>query len=107
MEYGESTRQTAVRETLEETGIEIEIAGLVGIYTNPARRIEYTSDGEVRQEFSVVFFAQLSGGAPAVSSESSEVRWVEPDELDQMPMNAEVRKRIDRARSGNAKPYFG
>ena len=52
--------------------------GLVGIYTDPRHLILYTSNGEVRQEFSVVLTARLVGGELATSSESSEVRWVPP-----------------------------
>jgi len=55
MDLGESLTDTAIRETVEETGIEVEITGLVGIYTDPRHVILYTSDGEVRQEFSVVY----------------------------------------------------
>jgi 8-oxo-dGTP pyrophosphatase MutT (NUDIX family) len=33
IDLGESARQAAVRETKEETGIDCEITGLVGIYT--------------------------------------------------------------------------
>ena len=62
-------------------GVDCEITGLVGIYTNPRHVILYTSDGEVRQECSVVFSARAVGGEPTPSSESSEVRWVPPGEL--------------------------
>lgn len=72
---GESIAATAVRETEEETGIRCEITGLVGIYTNPHHVIEYTSNGEVRQEFSIVFTARPVSGTPRASSESSEVIW--------------------------------
>jgi 8-oxo-dGTP pyrophosphatase MutT (NUDIX family) len=48
----------SIRETKEETGYDVEITGLVGIYTDPIHRIEYTGDGEVRQEFSIVFTAR-------------------------------------------------
>ena len=41
--------------------------------------ILYTSDGEARQEFSVVFTARPIGGTPTTSSESREVEWVAPD----------------------------
>src|SRR5690349_9037026 len=54
MELGESLGQAAIRETLEETGIHIRLTRIGGIYTNPHHVLEYTSDGEVRQEFSVV-----------------------------------------------------
>ena len=67
MDLGESLPQAAVRETLEETGIHVEITGLVGIYTDPRHVILYTSNGEARQEFSVVFTARPVGGEPTPS----------------------------------------
>ena len=36
MDLGESIAETAVREVKEETGIDVEVTGLVGIYTDPA-----------------------------------------------------------------------
>ena len=47
-----------MRETREETGIDCEIVRLVGVYTNPRHVMLYTSDGEVRQECSLVFAAR-------------------------------------------------
>src|SRR3954454_12893562 len=64
MDLGESLPDAAVRETAEETGIDVEITGLVGIYTDPKHIVLYTSNGEARQEFSVVFAARPAGGAP-------------------------------------------
>ena len=64
MDLGESLVDTAVRETREETGIVCEVTGLVGIYTDPRHVILYTSDGEARQEFSVVFTARPVSGTP-------------------------------------------
>ncbi len=54
IELGESMTQAAIRETKEESGIDCEITGLVGIYTDPKHVILYTSNGEARQEFSIV-----------------------------------------------------
>jgi len=48
IELGESLIEAAVRETREESGIECEITGLSGIYTDPGHVILYTSNGEVR-----------------------------------------------------------
>ncbi len=70
MDLGESITDTAVRETREETGISCEITGLVGIYTSPRHVILYTSNGEARQEFSMVFTARPVGGRLRASSES-------------------------------------
>lgn len=68
MDLGESLVDTAVRETLEETGITSEVTGLVGIYTDPKHVILYTSDGEARQEFSVVFTARSAARPPRAAS---------------------------------------
>ena len=41
--------QAGVRGTLDETGIQCEITGVIGIYTDPKHIIFYTN-GEARQE---------------------------------------------------------
>jgi 8-oxo-dGTP pyrophosphatase MutT (NUDIX family) len=107
LELGESIAETAVRETQEETGIRCEVTGLVGIYTNPHHVIEYTSDGEVRQEFSVVFAARPVGGAPATSTESSEVLWVPATEIAQLRMHPSMRHRIGHYLQRRPRPYIG
>lgn len=107
MDLGESITQTAVRETKEETGVDVEITGLVGIYTNPHHVIEYTSDGEVRQEFSIVFTARPVGGVPTTSSESSEVAWMAPDVIAGSQMHPTMRQRIAHFRERRAQPYLG
>ncbi|MFD4434173.1 NUDIX domain-containing protein, partial [Nocardia sp. NPDC058497] len=72
MEIGETLEECAIRETKEETGLDIEITGLLGIYTDPDHVIEY-GDGEVRQEFAVTYLGRIVGGESSVSSESTEV----------------------------------
>ena len=58
IDLGESMVQAAVRETKEETGIDCPITGMVGIYTDPKHVILYTSNGEARQEFSILLTAR-------------------------------------------------
>jgi len=95
MDLGESLPETAVRETLEETGIQVEITGIVGIYTDPRHVILYTSNGEVRQEFSVVFSARPIGGALTTSEETTAVRWMPETEIGSLPMDRSMRLRLD------------
>ena len=89
-----SITDTAVRETREETGIDCEITGLVGIYTNPQHVILYTSNGEARQEFSIVFTARPIGGQLPASSESSEPQWLAPSAVPGLQMHPSMRQRI-------------
>ncbi|HEY2076804.1 MAG TPA: NUDIX domain-containing protein [Streptosporangiaceae bacterium] len=107
MDLGESITDTAVRETSEETGIDCEITGLVGIYSNPRHVIHYTSDDEVRQEFSIVFTARPTGGELRPSSESSEPEWVAPATAITLQMHPSMRQRIQHYLDRQSKPYLG
>jgi len=95
IDLGESVAQAAVRETLEESGIECSITGVVGIYSDPRHVILYTSNGEVRQEFSIALTARALNGRPTPSSESSEVRWVPASEITGYTMDRSMRIRIN------------
>lgn len=93
-EVGENIAGTVVREVLEETGIHVEVVGLVGIFTDPGHVIAF-ADGEVRQEFSLCFRARPVGGTIKVSSESFAVRWVPREELDSLNISPTTRRRLD------------
>ena len=95
IDLGESVAQAAVRETREESGIECEITGIVGIYSDPKHVILYTSNGEARQEFSIVLTARSLSGRPTPSDESSEVHWATESEIRSYTMDRSMRIRIN------------
>jgi ADP-ribose pyrophosphatase YjhB (NUDIX family) len=95
IDLGESVAQAAVRETLEESGIECAITGIVGIYSDPKHVIFYTSNGKARQEFSIVLTARPLAGQPTPSTESSEVCWVPVSEILEYTMDPSMRLRIN------------
>ncbi|MFE7593501.1 NUDIX hydrolase [Kitasatospora sp. NPDC057512] len=99
MDIGESIAGCGIRETREETGIDVEITGIVGTYTDPGHVLAY-DDGEVRQEFSVCLLGCPVGGELRVSDESHEVAWFTPAKTDGLAMVASVRKRLTDWRSG-------
>ncbi len=104
-ELGETMTETAVRETLEETGVHVRITGLVGIYSNPRHVVEF-SDGEVRQEFSICFRAVPVSGEPRSSSESTDVQWVEIMDVPALSMHPSIRLRIEHALSNRTEPFY-
>ncbi|WP_330279784.1 MULTISPECIES: NUDIX domain-containing protein [unclassified Streptomyces] len=106
MEMADSLPGAAVREVKEETGLDVEITGLVGTYTDPRHVIAYT-DGEVRRQFNVCFRARLVGGTLAVSDESLELRWVAPGDLDSLDMHHTQRLRLSHFLDGREVPYLG
>ena len=107
VELGETLAQAAVRETREESGVDCEITGLSSIYTDPRHVILYTSNGEVRQECSIVLTARATGGQPTPSSETSEVRWVPLTELGNYQMDPSMRLRIQHYADRRDRPYLG
>ena len=104
IDLGESVAQAAIRETREESGIECEITGIVGIYSDPKHVLLYTSNGEVRQEFSIVLTARPVSGQPTPSDESSEVRWVPVSEVREYTMDRSMRIRVHDYLAHNKSP---
>jgi len=94
---GESLSRTAVRETLEETGVTVRLTGVAGIYTDPRHLVHYTSNDEVRQEFTVVYRAEYVSGQAATSSETTEVEWVPADAVADLTMDRSQRLRVEWA----------
>jgi ADP-ribose pyrophosphatase YjhB (NUDIX family) len=105
MEYGESITDTAIREIKEEAGLDIAIMYLVGIYTNPKHIIEF-SDGEIRQEFSILFACEIVGGEIKISEESLELAFFNEDEINQLEMTDSTRERLNDYLAKLAKPII-
>jgi 8-oxo-dGTP pyrophosphatase MutT (NUDIX family) len=73
VDVGESVEQCAVRETLEETGIDIRVVRLIGVYSDPKNSIMSYPDGRVVQTVTCAFECGRVSGQLSVSSESTDV----------------------------------
>ncbi len=103
---GESVTGATMREVKEETGIDCQVTGLVGIYSDP-RHVAAYDDGEVRQEFSICFTTRMTGGTIATSSESAKVQFVSPGAISGLRMHPSIRLRIQHYLEERAEPYIG
>jgi mutator protein MutT len=71
VDLGETPEQAAIRETIEEVGMRVELGRLLGLYSDPANPAAAVA----------VYLAQAGVGLPAISDEASEVRYFAADEI--------------------------
>ena len=90
IEPGESFEAALKREILEESGVEIEITGFVGICKNVARDI-----------VNIDFTARYTGGELTTSEESTEVGWFAPEKAMEMITFPLTKKRLANMLSGS------
>jgi 8-oxo-dGTP pyrophosphatase MutT (NUDIX family) len=93
MDIGETLAECAIREVKEETGFDVRVDRIVGIYSDPGHVFAY-DDGEVRQEFSICLACTIVGGSLRLSSESTAVDFFPPTELSGLQMHESIRIRI-------------
>lgn len=86
MEVGETVEQTVIREVREETGLEVEVERLVGVYSKPQK-----------QEVVLTFLCRITGGTLLASSEENRENHYFP--TDALPQNLlpKHRQRIEDA----------
>jgi 8-oxo-dGTP diphosphatase len=75
VEVGETVEAAAVREAAEETGLAVELAHLVGVYSEP--------DRDPRgHNVSVAFLARVLSGELSAASDAAEVSVLDPGAVD-------------------------
>ena len=95
VEVGERGDEAIVREVAEETGLEIEVVELIGIFDST-----YGSGDDAKAIFDVAYRCRITGGDAGeldVSDESSEARWFPLAEFPD-PAFAGERKALARLR---------
>jgi 8-oxo-dGTP diphosphatase len=99
LELGEKLRDGAVREALEETGLQVEAGEVLDVFDS----IFPDSDGRTQYHYVLIdFLCRPLAGEATAGSDVSEVRWVTESDLAAMNLRASiarvVRKGLSTAR---------
>lgn len=79
VEYGEKVEDAAVREAKEETGLDIELTKLVGVYSDP--------DRDPRgHTVTVAFLSKIIGGTLKSDSDAKDAKFIDISELKNMKL---------------------
>jgi ADP-ribose pyrophosphatase YjhB (NUDIX family) len=73
VDYGESVEAAAVREAREETGLDVELTALLGVYSDPGRDPRFHTVSTV--------FVGRAGGEPRGGDDAAEARVFDPVSL--------------------------
>lgn len=90
VEYEETVESAAVRETKEETGLDVELGTIVGVYSKPGR----DPRGHV---ITICYLAQKTGGNLFADTDASDAHWFEVNKISKIDMAFDHLKIIDDA----------
>jgi 8-oxo-dGTP diphosphatase len=95
LEWGESLHDAIVRDAQHETGLTVEIAGIL----DTVDLIVEAPSGDVTRHYVLVdFAARVIAGELRAGSDAAEARWVSYSALGDYPLWSETRRIIDESR---------
>jgi 8-oxo-dGTP pyrophosphatase MutT (NUDIX family) len=105
VEIGESVHDAVIREVREETGLQVTVLRLVGVYSEPALQVVRYPDGNVWHYVNVCFECTVRGGELTTCDETLALRYVSPARLP-ATMLPNHRVRIRDARTHRAAAFI-
>jgi len=92
-------------EVFEETGLNVRVKRLVGVYSHPDQLVIY-ADGGKFQIVALHFEAEVSGGALGISDETSDFGYFSLPELDGLDMLGRHKERILDTLAGKSEAFI-
>ena len=105
MEPGESVEECCVREVFEETGLQVRVKRLTGVYSNPDQLVVYR-DGSQAHFVVMNFEVEVTGGDLGLSDETSKAGYFSLAEIESMPMHDRHADRVADALARQAEAYI-
>jgi len=106
IEPGEQPAIAAMRETLEETGLEIQITGILGVYGGPDLIIDYPN-GDKAAYIGTIFRGRVTGGTlKPDNDEILDARYFTRDEFLRLPHSKWLDTAMPVLFERDAKPHF-
>jgi ADP-ribose pyrophosphatase YjhB (NUDIX family) len=93
MESGESAAEACEREVLEETGLNVRVTRLVGVYSHPDQVVIYP-DGNRAHIVALHFEAEVVGGELGLSNETTDAGYFSLDEIQALEMFGRHKERV-------------
>ena len=88
VELGETLEQAVIRETKEETGLDVENPRLIDVVSN----VDLDENGKVKYHYIIIdYFVHVKNGVAQASSDAAELRWVPFDEVENYDLTRSFR----------------
>ena len=100
VELGESPEQAVIRETKEETGLDVENPSLIDVVSN----VDLDEKGKVKYHYVIIdYFVHVKNGTAQAASDAVELCWVPFDEVEDYDLTTSFRLffRHNREKLGN------
>jgi mutator protein MutT len=89
VEVGESLEDAVVRETKEETGMDVEAPRLIDV----VYQVDLDADGRVKYHFVIIdYLVKITHGEPQATSDAEDARWVAVDEVENYDLTPSFRR---------------
>ena len=88
VELGESPEQAVVRETREETGLEVDNPSLMDVVSN----VDLDEEGKIKYHYVIIdYLVHVKAGKAEAASDAEELRWVPLDKVEGYELTASFR----------------
>jgi 8-oxo-dGTP diphosphatase len=95
-QLGETVPAGIRREIAEETGVEIELLGLLEVIDS----VQRDSDGRILYHYTIIdYVARWTGGEAVAGDDAAAVAWVDPADLHRMDLWDETVRVIEKSRA--------